>query len=1070
MKDIVFNHSSSLTPSSTLSESSLAVVEEILAVKWPNPGHKFRELDRIDEEIDRELREAHQEYSKSPNKKNNRVRVLQALQTKIEALNKEYQHAVTQQKIYADKIADQAQKTIAKGWDALWWGLQTVAERIIGSHDLQQEQHYREIAQDRLKKMEYYNKEWRNIYDVFIEEKNGKKLKLMSTQTANCVADFYLSELQQDSVGYSEVNSTLKDSDSSFSLEKIGNNPSVLLPNNQLVLVTFDNLTSGTSNIYYYFFEFEDPRIISNSSTGDKSYPVVAGFDNGQFLVAWHSNSTPSDFDIYAQCFNASFQPLGSAVRINNRTLGRQWYPAISIWQDTFAIVWESDNTNSIIDFNNYTSVNKASQYSAVYGQFFTVSNEGENLICEWTTGPDVPISTSDVGHKTATGVDIVAVEDPKTSTPQFIVSFVGKDNAVYIRPFSLTGEPLRYPVSINSYPPVKVPSGISIENLYNGKIIIVWNEQENEGYYNYCSPSHITSETDCENSYSYYNGVCYYNFSFVPVSDYNIKGQIFSISDSEVMFGFPAIPQTLIATSTAYDETYPVVGTFLGGNFVTVWKAKSKYFNGSSCSSELYARFYDDQGIPLPTLYCIPNVTNSLSNAKDLAISTFSGDFILFWSDYDSDYNVNGKINALIYTNQPPGCNFDKNQCMDMDNITWKNITKQGTQGDTFTINYADYFNHDPEGASITFTINTFLGFKNVTSGDPILSQFLPSNFQFSSNAELTIQFNGSDYSYIFQVSASDPYGQTTQFYSRVSIQNPKTTPWDKAKPILSALGSISGAFLAVWAYMWNQYRLKKYREFQHPFASELHECLNLGYADFSSGPGKEYADVVSLMLQTMRQKTGRDIQILRTAKDADNRLLYHYYVFLFAKEILRLSGSMELLRNTAICGIELKGPFASREILLADFRGEADNIVGDVLTHLERAPQPPEEWQQKFADQEASEAEEKNSTACRDRMRRTCYPFQRSDTFRMFQMKTLMSKGLSSSQHGEIFSETKSPRAISSSSALPVEPQRRRSDLFAEHQTDQIRSPGLPNTENLVEMFGTGSGVDSTTASTLS
>ena len=385
MKSSVSNRSySPLSPSSALSGSSLAVVEEILAVKWPNPGHKFRELDRIDEEIDRELREAHQEYLKFPNKKN-KVRLLQTLQTRIEALNKEYQHAVIQQKIYADKIADQAQKTIAKGWDALWWGLQTVVERIVGSHDLQQEQHYREIAQDRLKKMEYYNKEWRNIYDVFIGENNGKKLKLMSTQTSNCVADFYLSELQQDSVGYSTVNSTLQNSESAQL--NVGNNPSVLLPYNRL-LVTFDylNLTSGTSNIYYDFLGFEGSKI-SNSSTGDKSYPVVAGFDNGQFLVAWHSNSTPSDFDIYAQCFNTSFQPLGSAVRVNNRTLGRQWYPTISIWQDTFAIVWESDNTNLIIDFNNGTLIDEASQYSAVYGQFFTVSNEGDNFICEWLTG-----------------------------------------------------------------------------------------------------------------------------------------------------------------------------------------------------------------------------------------------------------------------------------------------------------------------------------------------------------------------------------------------------------------------------------------------------------------------------------------------------------------------------------------------------------------------------------------------------------------------------------------------------------------------------------------------------------
>ena len=1105
MKSIISNHShSSLMPSSTLTGFSLAVVEEILAVKWPNPVHKFRELDRIDEEIENELREAQQKYSEFPCKKN-RVRLLQALQTKIEVVTKEYKHAFAQKQYYTQQAA---QENKMVGWGQ--WLRQSI-QKMIGSDSLQQKHYYVGITKDRFEEIEKFSQQWHQLYDEqysknrlkkylpqkIQEYKNPEKLEqknhfkqeqLLNSPTGSCVSTLSWSDLS-DNMGYN-TNSLpvlteeveyipLENSDLNLNLTDPAN-PSVILDQNKRFLLTYDAVNGSERNVYYYNGLYPAAIPITNSTLGgNNSYPIAAQFDNGQFIIVWHNNQNIFDYDVYGQCLDTNFNRIGPTFRINNQTRGRQWYPSVAVMKNSFMVAWESDN-NITIEFNDSISIYEASLYSGISARFFnTMIDSSGQFHCNWVFGPDFVIaSPNDVGHMTGTGLEIIATEDSTTQTDQFLISWVDQNENVYIRPFSLTGTPLRYALPVSSYQQIKVPSGISTGNLFNGKIIDTWNELVT--YYNetYCNP--VSYKTHCRYQKSYYN-----NCISETILDYNILGQMFSITGSDETFGYPALPSTPIASSPFYKETFPTIGTFLSGNFVAIWKASPMIGTNPFCSSNLYTRFYDYNGLPLNSLYCVINInTNSeppsafRGDAQDLSISTlYNGDFLLSWTDLN---NISGNyrvLNQWRYNNQPPSLklslNFVNSSSRQCGNLSVPDefilISEKGNPGQSFPFNFGSYFDPDPEGAPISYTINKIVGFYYTNISEELTSKPLnplPSEFSFNPiTGNLNFQFNVNNPINLFQIGASDPYGANSiPSYVCIEIQEitqGTESTWDKARPyVSSALSSVSGVFLAVWAYMWNQYRLKKYREFQHPFASEIHECLNLSYSDFSSGPGKEYADIVSLMLQAMRQKTQRDIQKLRTAQDTDNRLLYHYYVFLFAKEILRLSGSMELLRNTAICGIELKGPFASREILLADFKAEADNIIGDVLTAIERAPQPPTEWKETFTAQETSEEKEKNSTACRDKMRRTCCPFQRSDTFRMFQMKALMSKGLSSSQHGEIFSETKSPRAMSSSRSVSREAIRQGSDLFTEFSKK-------PQDSNLIihegiQMSAAGSGVD--------
>ena len=1137
MKSVVSNRSQTSLAPSTLLGSSLAVVQEILAVKWPNPGAKFHELDRLDEEIQQELHQARQAYSESANKKN-RVRLLQALQTKMEALNKEYQQAVTLQRVYAEKADLEAKHSKSIGWGE--WVLR-VMQRVAGSDSLQRQEYYASIAKNRLEKLDSFSDDWQQLYNKHIGKKlSGEKIKPnhLLAQTINNDAGGTLEEENRQSKKNQLLDFQLVDVDceSTFKFDKQdttyqvsqliptdwpvstvtsyypvyysgkngvinkyssrGNksNPFVVSfyidnsnsPGQKNYLIAWDERNGpGGGNGSDIYLNIDPNNPINWNTEGDQSYPVMSVFDNDQFIIAWHSanNQTEPDYDVYALCYNQTLDASRTQeVRVNNQTVGNQSYPAVSTWGNSFVIAWENDIEG--ID----------SSYS-VKAQFFTTTGTDSGFECNWYQKEDILVVSSAIGRTENTGIGVVAVEDTTlVENGKFLIVWVGGDQNIYVRPFSVTGIPLRSPYLVSSSGNlIKIPSGLTIGNLFNGNVIFAWN------------PIIELQVASCNGTYTneYNTSDSFQEDYDLYQEDDNIHSRIMSVGGSAIQFGFSSGPETPVATSPNYNETFPMAGTFLGGNFIIVWRASSNIITPSSlCHSGLYGQFYQQDGTPLHQLYCVynPSTTQSYSYGKInmtfnyitpdpgfLNINTLvNGDFVLAWSDWvNFTYTFNGTTNStsikdiyyLYYSNQAPTFNqsyakqnghydrLDISYGLDTAygkmNISSLLIAGQAESGDIFKINLNSYFTPDPEGATVTYTINIVNRFipqnngknngTNQTVGQipvsvsntlsPALSTQLPPAFTFDSSAGvLTITYQGESINNLTMVSASDPYGMGNSFYARVKI-DPKSSDegtWEQAKKVLSAFGSISGAFLAIWAYMWNQYRLKKYREFQHPFASEIHECLNLSYSDFSSDPGKEYAAIVSLMLQTMREKTGRDIQKLRTAKESDNRLLYHYYAFLFAKAILNLSGSMELLRNTAICGMELKGPFASREILLSDFKAEADNIVEDVIS-LAQNSEVPTEWKQAFEEQQVSVEEEKSSTACRDRMHRICCPLQDSATYRMFQTRKLMTRALSGSQHDVTFSgEAKFPRGLSSSSPMSTEPKRRlsSSNLFAEFE----------------------------------
>ncbi|MBS0350607.1 MAG: protein kinase [Proteobacteria bacterium] len=177
--DISTFSSSSLIPSSSLQRSALAIIEEILNIKWPSPSSQFREMDRADEETQQALQNAYQNYIETPSKET-RIHLLQSLQTKIAAVKKDYQHAVTRQQYYIDQAAREAQDI-----DSVSWGEWLVrgAQRITGYDSLQQQIYYESIAKDRLDKLERLAYDWRQLYEKPINEEHAKNTESEKTES-----------------------------------------------------------------------------------------------------------------------------------------------------------------------------------------------------------------------------------------------------------------------------------------------------------------------------------------------------------------------------------------------------------------------------------------------------------------------------------------------------------------------------------------------------------------------------------------------------------------------------------------------------------------------------------------------------------------------------------------------------------------------------------------------------------------------------------------------------------------------------------------------------------------------
>jgi hypothetical protein len=143
------------------------------------------------------------------------------------------------------------------------------------------------------------------------------------------------------------------------------------LPNRQFVIV-WDSVGQDGSGGGVYGKRYNDTTSgsefrVNASKKGSQNQPVVAGLQNGGFVVTWTSPQDGSKTGVYAQRFTAAGTRAGTEFRVNSTTLGVQSGPAVTgLDNGGFVITWTSpDGASTGIFGQRYNSTG-----TPVGGQF----------------------------------------------------------------------------------------------------------------------------------------------------------------------------------------------------------------------------------------------------------------------------------------------------------------------------------------------------------------------------------------------------------------------------------------------------------------------------------------------------------------------------------------------------------------------------------------------------------------------------------------------------------------------------------------------------------------------------
>src|SRR6185369_3127183 len=95
---------------------------------------------------------------------------------------------------------------------------------------------------------------------------------------------------------------------------------------------------------------------VNTTTNLNQGRPAVAAMSNGNFVIAWQSDSSggtdQSSTSIQMQRYSASGTPLGSEFQVNTSTAGGQISPAVAAGAGGFVVAWPSHVSETDLDYN----------------------------------------------------------------------------------------------------------------------------------------------------------------------------------------------------------------------------------------------------------------------------------------------------------------------------------------------------------------------------------------------------------------------------------------------------------------------------------------------------------------------------------------------------------------------------------------------------------------------------------------------------------------------------------------------------------------------------------------------
>jgi len=298
--------------------------------------------------------------------------------------------------------------------------------------------------------------------------------------------------------------------------------------------------------------------------SGQKSPSISIGVDGG-FIICW-ADERSGDWDIYAQRYNISGDTLGSNFQVNDdQGTSSQWHPSVAMNGDgDFVICWQDGR-------NDYEDIycQRYDSSGDTLGSNFRV-NDDEGIIYQYA-----PPSIAMDGD----GGFVICWEDERNGP---------KNPDIYVQRYNAAGDSLGGNFRVND---VGAGNQLSPSIAMDGgsDFIICWYDNRNGDLYN-------------------------------P----DIYAQRYSSSGDRLGWNFMVND----VAGTVMHLWFPAIATDGSGNFVICWTDER---NGGP---DIYAQRYSSSGEPLGGNFRVNEIGSDWHWSPSIAMDTDSN-FVICWEDY---------------------------------------------------------------------------------------------------------------------------------------------------------------------------------------------------------------------------------------------------------------------------------------------------------------------------------------------------------------------------------------------------------------------------------------------------
>jgi len=570
---------------------------------------------------------------------------------------------------------------------------------------------------------------------------------------------------------------------------------------------------------------------VNTYTTNIQEEPSIATDNNGNFVIAWHSDGQDgSGKGVYAQRYNSSGVVQGSEFPVNTFTTGDQSNPSVAMDSDgDFVITWESGGNQDGSGYGIYSQ-----RYNAVgvtQGSEFQVNtsttdhqrvpsiamdSDGDFVIC-WRSGSSLYGSNGVFAQRyNAAGVPQGSEFQVNTFTTiaeiwrysvamdndgDFVIAWAsyGQDepynNGIYAQRYNAAGVPQGSEFQVNTYT-TSFQSAPSIAMDSDGDFAIAWHSYNQDGsfYGIYAQRYNAAGEAQgAEFQVSTYTTSAQSAPSIAMDSqgDFVITWQSLDQDGSEWgiyaqsynVLGEVMGTEFQVNTYTSGDQDGffgPSIAMDVDGDFVIAWRSRGQ--DGSSFG--IFAQRYSPPSPPTPvgTEFQVNTYATSYQSLPSIAMDN-NGDFVIAWQGvgnngfaiYAQRYAANGSPQENEFQ-----VNADTNKgqtvtvpstAMDSDGdfvITWELVTNVPGYGI-----YAQRYNAAGEAQGSEFQVNT-----NTTSG-----QSLPApSIAMDNNGDFVIawhsQQDGSSYGIYAQRYNASGVAQGSEFQVNSYTTSYQMTP----------------------------------------------------------------------------------------------------------------------------------------------------------------------------------------------------------------------------------------------------------------------------------------------------